>query len=99
MRLDLGRVDPRLQWALAPAHMFAVGMQQCGLPAIDGEFEPRLVSADKLDINAGQQAAIDQRAMRLALGKVDAVALAQRIERAGRAGMAASRERKRVHHS
>ena len=55
--------------------------------------------AYELDIDAGEQAAIEQRTMLLALRQIDAVALAERIEAAGRAGMAATRERQRIDHA
>ena len=73
--------------------------QQGGLPAIDGEVEPRLVPAYELGIDAREQAAIEQGAMLLALRQIDAVALAERIQAAGRAGVAATRERQRIDHA
>ena len=55
--------------------------------------------AHELDIDAGQQPAIEQRAMLLALGQIDAVALAERIETARRARMPAPRQRQRIDHA
>ena len=54
--------------------------------------------ADQLHIDRSKQAAVEQRAVLAALGKIDAVALAQRIEAARRAGVTAPRQRQRVHH-
>jgi hypothetical protein len=53
----------------------------------------------QLDIDRCEQPAIEQRAVHLALGKVDAVALAERIEAAGRARMPPPGQRQRVHHA
>ncbi len=76
------------------------GMQQRRLRrGFRREFEPRLVAADELDIDRSQQPAIEQRAMLLAPGKIDAVALAQCIEAARRARMLAPRQRQRVDHA
>ena len=44
--------------------------QQGGLPAIDGEVEPRLVPAYELGIDAREQAAIDERTVLLPLGEL-----------------------------
>ena len=70
--------------------------QQGRLTAIHGEFEPRLMAAHQLHIDGGEQPAIEQRAVLLALGKIDAVALAERVEAARRARMPAPRQRQRI---
>ena len=73
-------------------------VEQRAAPAIGGKFEPRLMAADQLHIDRRKQAAIEQRAVLVALGKIDAVALAQRIEAARRAGMPPPRQRQRIDH-
>ena len=73
--------------------------EQGRLGAVHREFEPRLMAAHQLDIDGGEQPAIEQRAMLLALRQIDAVALAQRIEAARRAGMPPPRQRQRVDHA
>jgi hypothetical protein len=74
-------------------------VQQGGLAAIDGKLEPRLVTANELGIDARQQPAIEQSAMLVALGEVDAVALAKRIEAARCAGVPAPGKRQRIDHA
>ena len=96
MRLDLGCRDPRRKRSRARPERNGMRRQQGGLPAIDGEVEPRLVPAYELGIDAREQAAIEQGTMLLALRQIDAVALAERIQAAGRAGVAATRERQRI---
>ena len=56
------------------------------------------MAADQLHIDRSKQAAVEQRAVLAALGKIDAVALAQRIEAARRARVTAPRQRQRIHH-
>ena len=56
------------------------------------------MAANQLHINRREQAAIDERTVLLPLGEIDAIALAQGIEAAGRARVPAPRERQRIHH-
>ena len=89
---------PRRERPWPRGDRFGIRPEQRPLTAVEHEFEPRLMPADQLHIDGGEQPAVEQRAVLLALGKVDAVALAQRIEAARRARVAAPRQRQRVHH-
>src|SRR6185437_11044023 len=62
----------------------------------DGEVETRLAAADELEIDGGEQLAIELGAVLGALREVDGEAPAQRIEARRRAGIAAAREQQRV---
>ena len=56
------------------------------------------MAADQLHIDRREQAAIEERAVLLPLGEIDAIALAQRIEAARRARVLAPRQRQRIDH-
>jgi hypothetical protein len=96
VRLDLRRRQSRRERPWPRGDGSGVCPQHDRLPAIDREFEPRLMAADELDIDGGEKPAIQQRAVLVALRQIDAVALAQGIETARGAGMPPSRKCERV---
>src|SRR5262245_15966218 len=99
MGLDLCRREPRSEGPGSRARSFGTDMQKCRRDAVDGKIEPRLMAPHELDIDRRQQPAIEQGAVLLALGQIDAIALAQRIEAAWRAGVSSPRKRERIEHA
>ena len=65
---------------------------------LGGERERHLTAADQLEIDLGQDLAVEQRAVQRAARIVDAVVLAERIEADARAGVAVARNLDRVDH-
>ncbi len=64
--------------------------------ALPIEAERGLAFTQKLDVDAGEQQGIQQRAVLGALGQIDAVALAQRIQAVGAGRMTAPRQHQRI---
>ena len=68
----------------------------CRVAGARRKIERRLTPAEQLEINRGQQAAIDIGAVLLARAQIDREAPAQRVEAGRRAGKALARHRQRI---
>ena len=100
-----GALDIRQAWGqhLGPLLLRRVDLTALGRTtralSRPAELQPTLTAAGQLQIDLGQQLRVDQRAVQLALRRVDAEAGAQPVQRVAGAGEARARDRERVDHA